>query len=379
MTSRQYERLRTQRTSVSLESEAAFVHRKRFIGEPEGNVYRGWAVGVATLSPQLVGLTVLVMAAQFLAPLISLIWARQQLSRMRAVHIWDLDEADPTVNWQEEVMKKTLGAIFTSLIIMNGDSRLQRMDFQRERLRTLYPEIGTFWMLADAFFNSWCVAACSLAVFPMVWLSGDVNDLILDVFGFLFMQSLDDYSSIIDYGIEQSDFDKIIHERSVEVNDKVRWVLQDGHYVRQGTQGKSDKETRQKAHWLMTRAVQGDVFYTLGRVVNFLALCFGCPAYLSLKWVDHDEPTGSLLSEVMSPQIARTGLLLVGICLFVSFSWYMWHQPRDRRSCLSFFYQVILLRPDPIEVRQMAEDVLGARSLVRRQSTYASIASSAHD
>merc|ERR1712218_724442 len=132
------------------------------------------------------GLTVLVMAAQFLAPLISLIWARQQLSGMRAVRLWDLDEADPMVNWdQEEVMRKTLGAIFTSLVIMNGDNRLQRMDFQRERLRTLYPEIGTFWMLADALFNSWCVAACSLALFPMVWECDDINDLILDVFGFL--------------------------------------------------------------------------------------------------------------------------------------------------------------------------------------------------
>jgi len=123
-------------------------------------------LGIAIPSPQLVGMTVLAMAAQFLAPLISLIWARQQLSHMRAVHLWDLDVADQYYHWdQAEVMRKILGAILTSLVIMNGDNRLQRMDFQKERLRTLYPENGTFWMLADALFNSWCVAACSLALF----------------------------------------------------------------------------------------------------------------------------------------------------------------------------------------------------------------------
>merc|ERR550532_2073283 len=183
----------------------------------------------------------------------------------------------------------------------------------------------------------------------MVWAYGDINDLILDVFGFLFMQSLDDYSGIIDYGIEQTDFDRIIHERSIEVDKRVRWVHEDGRYVRQA----EFDSVVPKVHWLKTRIVQGDVLYTLGRIVNFLALCFGCPAFLSLKWVDSDVPTDSVLSEVVSRQSAIVALLLVGTCFFGSFCWYMWHQPRNHRSCRSFFYQVILLRPDPVEVKQI--------------------------
>jgi len=208
----------------------------------------------------------------------------------------------------------------------------------------------------------------------MVWAFDDVNDLILDVFGFLFMQSLDDYSGIIDYGIEQTDFARIIQERSIEVDTKVRWDPENGRDVRQA----EFDSVMPKAHWLKTRIVQGDVFYTVGRIVNFLALCFGCPTFLALKWVDDREHTSDLLSEIMDCQSLPVGLLLMGACFCVSFIWYMWHQPRKQRSYQSFFYQVILLRPDPIEVRQIQEDVL-SRSFVRKQHTYTSIASSEDD
>jgi len=83
----------------------------------------------------------------------------------------------------------------------------------------------------------------------MVWAFDDVNDLILDVFGFLFMQSLDDYSGIIDYGIEQTDFTRIIQERSLEVDTKVRWDLEEGRDVRQA----EFDSVMPKAHWLKTR------------------------------------------------------------------------------------------------------------------------------
>lgn len=65
----------------------------------------------------------------------------------------------------------------------------------------------------DAFCNSFCVASCSLAIFPLIWAADDVNEIILDTFGFLFLHGLADYSKLIEYGIEQSDFDQVIKLR----------------------------------------------------------------------------------------------------------------------------------------------------------------------
>merc|ERR1712060_341757 len=100
-------------------------------------------------------------------------------------------------------MRKILGTILTVIIFINGDNRLKRMDFQRERLRELYPDIRVKWMITDAACNSWCVAICAVAIYPLVWASDD-NEVILDTFGFLFLQSLADYSKVVEYGIEQA-------------------------------------------------------------------------------------------------------------------------------------------------------------------------------
>jgi len=88
-----------------LAEPAKFLQRKHLIAEPRGNIYTGWALGVAIPSPRLVGLTVLAMVAQFLAHLISLIWSLQLLRKMKAVHLCEMDEAK-LWDW-EEIMRKT--------------------------------------------------------------------------------------------------------------------------------------------------------------------------------------------------------------------------------------------------------------------------------
>jgi len=254
-------------------------------------------------------------------------------------------------------MRKVLGSILTVIIFINGDNRLKRMDFQRERLRDLYPNIRVRWMIADAACNSWCVAVCALAIYPLVWASDDANELILDTFGFLFLQSLDDYSSIIEYGIEQSDFDKLIHEQSAHVNRRTTWVVRDGMYERQAPD--TDEDFIRKPHWLEVRWRQGDVLYSLGRLVNCTAFCFGWPAYISLKWVD-EAPEKDWSEEILTEAVLLTGFTLLGLGLLNNLVWYIMHQPDEKRDFWSFFYQVFLLRPDPREVRQMHADFFGS-------------------
>lgn len=342
------------------------VLRKRFMSEPDGNLYRGWAVGMTALTPQLVGLTVLVMIAQVVAPVISLLWARKQLQDQRAVHLWSpASSPSEAVDWGEEVMRKFLGTVLTTLVFINGDNRLKRMDFQRERLRDLYPHIRVGWMVADAFCNSWCVAVCALAVFPLVWASDDVNDIILDVFGFLFLQSLDDYSSIIDYGIEQSDFDKVIHARGVEVDTRTRWVYEDGHYLRQA----QNTEETSRPHWLTVRFHHGDAFYSLGRIVNCIAFCFGWPAYISVKWITEKPLEDNWFSEIVNARTCSVGCLLLCTGLLNNLCWYIVHRQQGQRDFCSFFYQVFLLRPDPREVRQIQADIFGSAAGAARPSS----------
>jgi hypothetical protein len=286
---------------------------------------------------------------------------------MRHQHVVRLWNPDVAVDWEEEIMRKVLGTILTMIIFINGDNRLKRMDFQRERLRDLYPDIQTSWMIVDAFTNSWCVAVCSLAIFPLAWATDDVNELILDTFGFLFLQGLAGYSSIIDFGFEQSDFDNHIQERGVEVDRSTQWVLQDnGHYERR----LPNQDEVNRPHWLRIRFLHGDVFYSLGRVINCIAFCFGWPAYVTLKWTK-GQPEGAWLTAIMNGVTVTAGLVLFGIGLCNNLCWYLMYQPRENRDFCDLFYHVLLLRPHPREVRQIQADVLGGSAALRQQSRQA--------
>lgn len=257
------------------EAEAASESaRKRLLSDPDGNLYRGWAVGIQKGTWQLF-MTLLVIFLQVFGPFAMVWWAYGEIQKGK------FEVYRPAWDELTVLFQKMLGLGFLSLVFINGENILMRADMQTDMLRTLFTNAKSGWMFTDSFVNSWCIAFCAAAAGPLLWTSEDgIKDVILDSFGLLFLHNIDEYSADVEYGIETSDFDDIIDEKQLELNERLL----------NSSNAKDQEENRLRRNWKKGCFVYGDVWFSVGRVANSVIACITLPAYASLVWVRQDAP-----------------------------------------------------------------------------------------
>lgn len=357
--------------------------RRKVASEPDGNLYRGWAVGIQGGLRQFY-LTLLVIAVQVVGPVVMCIWGHLELANGEVEDIWTYMAPDCSSVTQEQLSKcdksfqgtlanvnrltivlhKFLGAVLMCMLYLNGDAILDRMDRQDDRLRELYPALKKRWMFMDSFCNSWCVAMSAFATPMLIFASHEAKDLVLDAFGLLFLQSIDDYSGNIEFGIETSDFDDLIDHRELELKDEKR--------KQQASRGadtpSSLRHKRSVGKIILQRCAAGDYFFIMARLLNQVVGCFAVPCYLLLQWYPEGSPSFCLcehggndraksnLEVVLWFQTPR--VLILGSCilcaLFVKHGYSAWVYYRTSQedfeflSCFKTFCQVLLSgRSDP--------------------------------
>lgn len=295
--------------------------RKHLASDPDGNLYRGWAVGIQKgWRPFL--MTILVIIAQFTGPVVMLYWGHKTMAEGLPQPFYTYLESDASagvVNGTHNhtvvhigeyadkfyaIQIKILGTALMLILFFNGEQLLDRMDRQTDRLRYLYPTLKRRWMIVDAFFNSWCVAASAIAAPFLILTAEGAKDLVLDAFGLLFLATLDEYSASIEYGIETSDFDDLIDDREQELGEAAMGPSLAS--VREGTdEGLSYMEEDLLQSYKSSgfidgnswehfweRFRHGDIFFSLARQVNLIAGCIAVPAYICTRWDPVDPQPG---------------------------------------------------------------------------------------
>lgn len=270
------------------ENKTADEIQKKMRSDPDGNLYRGWAVGTHSGVWQFF-LTCLVIFIQLFAPVAMVYWLWEKASRGHFELFWHSERITHSGKFTTIIFQKLLGLGFLSLIFVNGENILERSDLQTDKLRTLFTLPGAHvssakapWMFVDSFVNSWCIVFCALAVGPLLWTSdGGIHDVILDSFGLFFLHNLDEYSGDVEYGIETSDFDDMIEEKAYE-----RKAYERGKALT----SPQEEEDRLRSTWVRGCLRYGDVWFSVGRVLNGITACLIIPAYLTLTW--HDDEGG---------------------------------------------------------------------------------------
>lgn len=266
------------------------IDKKRLNTDPDGNLYRGWAVGVQSGAGQL-ALTILVMLLQITAPAAILMWAWPTLTDGKLEYFWNRNftvgenTSDVLIRGYGEfghVIEKVVGTLFLSLVYINGENILKRSDLQTDELRRLFGRtLRTQWMFIDAFVNSWCVTLCALAAAPILWTSEGVKDMLLDSLGLVFLYSLDDYGGGIEYGIETSDWDDMIDD--AEEQRANRRSSEPAGMTSETLLRESQPDWKTSCFWY------GDIFYTIGRFVNLVSGCWYVPNFALCDWVESKE------------------------------------------------------------------------------------------
>lgn len=260
------------------EDQTADEISKKMKSDPDGNLYRGWAVGIQGGSWQFM-MTCLVIFVQTFGPFAMVWWCWEKIHGGHFDLFWHSDPP-PTMT---DVFRKMLGMGFLILIFINGENILERSDLQTDKLRSLYGKVKRRWMFIDSFVNSWCVVFCAAAAGPLLWSSEDgIKDVILDSFGLLFLHNIDEYSSDIEYGIETSDFDDMIDEKQIELRERLA-----SDTLRQ------EQDDHLRKSWVSSCILYGDMWFSVGRVLNRMLACATLPAYATLVWSPVNETDGA--------------------------------------------------------------------------------------
>lgn len=358
--------------------------RKNLASDPDGNLYRGWAVGIQKGWRPLF-LTFLVMIAQFIGPVVMLYWGHATMAEGLPQPFYTYLQSDAsygvvngTTNHTVSDMKvyadkgyaiqiKILGTALMLILFFNGEQLLDRMDRQTDRLRYLFPMLKRRWMITDAFFNSWCVATSAIAAPFLIFTAEGAKDLVLDAFGLLFLATLDEYSASIEYGIETSDFDDLIGAREQQLGERAMTaapVMQDvsdeGVEVFENEElikYQSSGNVALLSSWelLWERVLHGDIFFSVARQVNLIAGCVAVPAYICTRWdpAEHEpgepshEPVYPFRDTFFQPWIIVCAvflLILAHIPYIIDFA-------RQRKyDCIGFIFIVLFRnRGDPRE------------------------------
>lgn len=281
--------------------------RRKMIGDPDGNLYRGWAIGIQSGLWQLL-MTCLVIFVQTFGSFAVVYWGFDHLCTGHFDLFWHSKghELSYTV-----IFRKLLGVGLLMLVFINGENILERSDLQTDKLRLLFnsaKDRKIFWMWIDAFVNSWCIVFCALGAAPLLWTAEDgIKDIVLDSFGLLFLHNLDEFSSDIEYGIEVSDFDDLIDERQFELDqelalkdDEVRFEIE---------------QKRLEGEWVHSCVCYGDMWFSVGRVINTCIACITLPAYATLIWFPDppDLKASSDLLDVWGWQQLLVSAILCGL------------------------------------------------------------------
>lgn len=359
---------------------------KKLLSDPDGNIYRGWAVGIQKGGRQRL-LTVLVIMVQIFGPLFLLWWTRTKFRTCRVRPIWDfikektddspalvmlsslVSDAHPEVSTL--VQMKVLGSVLMLLIFFSNDLLLLRMDLQTDKLRRyFYKTLSMGWMWVDAFCNCWAVVLTSFAMVPLFFSVEDMLGLVLDSFGLLFLVSLDDYSGSIEYGIETSDFDKIVEDQRIQVEENHRAGHTHEFYDRGDLEldidGDGVVDEAYEAEFICNRFRNGDVLFSFARLVGQFWLVIGLFVFMLLhvempKDGEASE-TNDGYTQGLSPGVLQNVGTWLPVSLVMLFFWLIMRsvyfilgkQSGESNSessglgdCMAFVYIVILRRPDP--------------------------------
>lgn len=339
------------------------------MSKPTGNLYRGWAIGAATRNydPKMLILTVTVAILQVLGPAVMLVWAYGIFRDKTALPVWScklpwqngteiplVDGCSPTdvdSEFAEDVQDimlacelkpidlglKFVGACMLILLFVNGDYHLLRQDFQNSKLRRLYGEsLRKRWMWTDALCNGWCIAATNSCMYPMLIDSGTIKDVILDTFGLLFLHNLDNYGGEIKVGIDSAEFDSLLQQKE---------ALNKQEASKAGHRKKTDEEIkRAETNIFKVREAQGDWLISVARLANWICAWQFTVLHLFTVYVDHPQQWVCRF-----PPVVRnfcfpfSGSLM---CLHLAFHFCRWRHS-GKHDFISFFFSVILRRPDP--------------------------------
>jgi hypothetical protein len=244
--------------------------------DPDGNLYRGWAIGLHS-GARLKLMTYVVILVQIIVPAAVLIHQIPYLGNSGGfAYIW---KATMTL---DDWVKKIGGILLLALVFLNGESIMRRTDLQTDKLRDLYSKrLSKGWMFIDAFCNSWCISLCAFCTPCLLWTSDDPKELVLDAFGVLFLHNLDEYSGDLEYGVEVSDFDDLIEAR---IDEKAKRLLEDCELTERRAEVWHE-------HWKEGCFAHGDIFYSIGRLVNLVLMHTLMPAFAVLKW-EQSETNG---------------------------------------------------------------------------------------
>lgn len=328
---------------------------------PEGNLYRGWAIGVHTIkeSPTEFHMTVLVGICQVLAPAFMVIWARRKLKNKSPVYTWQCSWPWPAlfeieddlrrspeelanrciIDWQG-VRLEVLGLLLMMLLFLNGDNLLDRQEAQTIKLRQLYgSKLKRGWMLTDAFCNSCCVGISAIAIYPLLVLSSDIKDLLLDAFGLLFLYTLANYRSMLEFGIDPADFDLALQaqrEAPFEERDET-WCL-------------CNESTEP---WFRAYMCSGDILFAVARIVNMWWGYFSLILYLLIHWVDVEDNERAFKRRGMAIwffdgcNVVRVSTLVTITLHYAWKAWRFYNDDDGKKDFTGFIFAVLLRRSDP--------------------------------
>eukprot|EP00928_Gymnodinium_smaydae_P087808 TRINITY_DN72004_c0_g1_i1.p1 TRINITY_DN72004_c0_g1~~TRINITY_DN72004_c0_g1_i1.p1 ORF type:complete len:525 (-),score=102.93 TRINITY_DN72004_c0_g1_i1:194-1741(-) len=338
---------------------------KRRLEDPDGNIYRGWAVSfpghrIQFGSKQLLT-TIVVILIQIFGPLFMVSWACREFHKQEAIYIWECtldnstcvpfgtesgycsagaaDDADPHCHlcWRDFELK-FLGFLLMVLLYMNGDEVLRRQDTQTDKLRRLYGQkLSRKWMCIDAFCNSWCIAVCGIAVFPLMITTDGIKDLVLDAFGLLFLHNLDEYSGDIEYGVEVNDFDDLVDQQEclLDVDPET--------FLETFGEGAVNESLTPAQNMLVKHFAYGDVFFSLARFINMTMAFYFVPKYLTCKWQRITTPHSDGWLQVGVNRCIMAVLLFALFC-YRAREYFTGKLKTPKRDLFSFFYLVILRR-----------------------------------
>lgn len=300
--------------------------------EPDGNIYRGWAIGIHK-SSRVFLLTVVVILVQVGAPLAAF---HSTVPKLIEGHFAYMTPSLSVDVW----FHKLVGVFFLILVYINGDSILKRQDVQADRLRCLYQEnLSKTWMLLDAFCNSWCITLCAMAAPGLLWTADDTKDMLLDALGLIFLHRLDDYSGEVDYWFRTEDFNSHIENRAKNLlGDATSSALLTQMWRR---------SWRDCFHF-------GDIFYSIARLVNEMSFCVTVPAFAMLTY-SHEPATKPAGEELYDkpPEVFVIVWLVAAAgftCRLSSRAYAYFSRPADPanlRDCLAVCAKVVFGRHDP--------------------------------
>lgn len=344
-------------------------HTKRVMSDPDGNIYRGWAIGMFSTRNETEGrllfLTVLVVIVQLVGPVFIYFWARRTFMGMHIEPVWSKwrgsYNATLTANqtWDEnayrnwgwnddtvwsDIQKKFLGAVLMLLLFQSNDRLMLRMDMQTDKLRKFFrPHLSLFWMWMDVICNALPVMFTAFNIVPIFLSCGDVKDLILDSFGFFFLISLDDFSGTIEYGLDTSEFDDLIDDyKAVYLKELRRKGIE--HELEIDEWWTNELGISDRFKW-------GDFIFTVARMINMLLMCGSLPVYVVFVAVGiqpGDKPV-SLGTQLWDQKICflPTAAILYAMLLTYDALKFWLYRFGEYKDCTNFLYVVFFRRPDP--------------------------------